>query len=41
VDLGDGSTISSYSHGVSAGGGACSVRSSPDGRYLRIERSAD
>lgn len=41
VELDDGASILTYAHSVSAGGGGCSVRSSPDGRYLRVERNAD
>lgn len=41
VELADGTSILTYSHGVSAGGGGCTVRSSPDGRFVQVSRYAD
>lgn len=40
-ELADGRTISQYSHAVAAGGGGCSVTTSPDGRYLRVSAHGD
>lgn len=41
VTLDDGRTVSLYTHSISAGGGSCTMTTSPDGRFLRIERHAD
>ena len=41
IELPGGGTATRYSHEVSAGGGACAVLASPDGRFLRIARYAD
>ena len=41
IVLDEGAEVRLYSFSVSAGGGACAVLSSPDGRFLRITRNAD
>ena len=40
-DIAGGGTIARYAHSISAGGGGCSVTSSPDGDYLRISAHGD
>jgi hypothetical protein len=41
LDLSDGRAVTEFRFGVSAGGGACGARSSPDGRFLVVSVHGD